>query len=133
MTFLEKFQKEHPELKVESWKDMPARYFADNAKCPMWIGYETEEEGIEACKTHNCLNCWMRKIPNTHEVKEVKEVKDDSEQVIVFLTKSQCKSLADFIDFELMETIRKDKEIDSMDWLVDMCNAYVELKKISDQ
>lgn len=47
----------------------------------------------------------------------------------VELTKSQCKNLADFLEFHLIESIRNDDYIDNIDYLVDMCKAYEVLKK----
>lgn len=40
------------------------------------------------------------------------------------LTKSQCLNLAEFIEFSFIDSIRNDTDVDNMDYLVDMCDAY---------
>ena len=47
---------------------------------------------------------------------------------MVDLTKSQCNNLCDFIEFNIFEYIRNDKDIDNIDWLVNMMEAYQKLK-----
>ena len=42
----------------------------------------------------------------------------------VELTKSQCKNLAEFIEFNFIESIRNDTEIDNINYLCVMCKAY---------
>jgi hypothetical protein len=39
------------------------------------------------------------------------------------LTKSQCESLIDFIELNLMDVIRKDKDIDSLEWVQNIITA----------
>lgn len=41
----------------------------------------------------------------------------------VELTKSQCENLAFFIEVNLLEEIRKDLDIDNLNWLRDMLDA----------
>ena len=48
--------------------------------------------------------------------------------MIIDLTKSQCKNLCDFIEFNIFENIRDDTDIENIDWLVDMMEAYQKLK-----
>ena len=48
--------------------------------------------------------------------------------MIIDLTESQCKNLCDFIEFNIFEYIRNDKDIDNIDWLVNMMEAYQKLK-----
>ena len=43
------------------------------------------------------------------------------------LTKDEAESLADFIDLNLIQTIRDDTNIDSMAWLKSMIHAYEKL------
>lgn len=43
--------------------------------------------------------------------------------VTVRLKKSQCKNVADFIEFGLIEQIRVDEGIDSIIWIEDMIGA----------
>lgn len=46
------------------------------------------------------------------------------EIVMIHMTKSQCASVAEFIELNLYNWIRSDDEIDNMDWLADMAGAY---------
>lgn len=48
--------------------------------------------------------------------------------MIIDLTEFQCKDLCDFIEFNIFEYIRNDKDIDNIDWLVNMMEAYQKLK-----
>ena len=48
--------------------------------------------------------------------------------MIIDLTESQCKNLYDFIELNIFEYIRNDKDIDNIDRLVDMIGAYQKLK-----
>lgn len=48
--------------------------------------------------------------------------------MIIDLTESQCKNLCYFIEFNIFEYIRNDTDIDNIDWLVDMMEAYQKLK-----
>ena len=49
------------------------------------------------------------------------------------LSKSQITNLADFIEFELIEQIRNDTDIDNINYLVDMCEAYKVLREAEKQ
>ena len=48
---------------------------------------------------------------------------------MIDLTKSQCENLADFIQDNIFQAIRDDAEIDNMDWLIDMVDAYKKLRE----
>ena len=48
--------------------------------------------------------------------------------MIIDLTESQCRNLYDFIELNIFEYIRNDTEIDNINWLVDMMEAYQKLK-----
>ena len=48
--------------------------------------------------------------------------------MIIDLTETQCKNLCDFIEFNIFEYIRNDTDIDNIDWIVDMMEAYKKLK-----
>jgi hypothetical protein len=48
---------------------------------------------------------------------------------MIDLSQSQCKNLADFIEFNIFEFVRKDEDIDNVDWLADMMDAYKKLVK----
>lgn len=45
------------------------------------------------------------------------------------LTKSQCMSLCDFIETYLLDAIRKDTEIDNLEWLLGILQAKMEFEK----
>ena len=45
------------------------------------------------------------------------------EIVAVRLKRSQCKNVADFIDFGLIEQIRDDESIDNISWIEDIIGA----------
>ena len=51
---------------------------------------------------------------------------------MIYLTKSQCENLADFIEFYIFQIIRDDTEIDNMAWLMDMVDAYKKLREHGD-
>ena len=48
---------------------------------------------------------------------------------MIDLTQSQCKNIAEFIEFNIFEVIRNDVDIDNINWLIDMAEAY---KKLTD-
>ena len=47
------------------------------------------------------------------------------------LTKNEAYSVAEMIDMNLLDTIRNDTEIDSMEWLINTVHAYEKLCRIS--
>lgn len=49
----------------------------------------------------------------------------------VELTKTQCKNLADFIQFNIFDEIRNDPEIDNPYWLIEMMDAFQKLEEAS--
>ena len=46
------------------------------------------------------------------------------EKVTLSLTKSQCRNLAEFLEFCLIRYIREDDELDNILWLCDMVDAF---------
>lgn len=48
---------------------------------------------------------------------------------MINLTESQCKNLSGFIEFNIFDYIRNDVDIDNIDWLVDMMEAYQKLRE----
>ena len=44
--------------------------------------------------------------------------------VVISLTITQAKNLAEFIEMNLMDVIRNDTDIDGIGWLCDMCDIY---------
>ena len=50
---------------------------------------------------------------------------ESEKTVAIYLTKSQCSSLADFIDVHLLGEIRENMDIDNLMWVKDMVDAYV--------
>lgn len=47
------------------------------------------------------------------------------------LTKTEASSVAEFIEINLIDTIRNDVDIDNINWLRNMISAYDKLKKYS--
>lgn len=47
------------------------------------------------------------------------------------LTKNEAYSLAEFIDYNLLQTLRNDTDIDSLQWLRNIIHAYDKLSKYS--
>ena len=47
------------------------------------------------------------------------------------LTKDEAYSLADFLDVNLIQTMRNDPDVDSMQWLCNIVHAYEKLAKYS--
>ena len=45
------------------------------------------------------------------------------------LTFSQVKNLAEFFEFEFIDSIRNDTDIENMSYLVDMCDIYKKLQE----
>lgn len=51
------------------------------------------------------------------------------ETITVQLTKSQCRNVAEFIEFGLIEHIRNDPDLDNVLWIADMIEAWKTLGK----
>lgn len=47
----------------------------------------------------------------------------------ITLTISQIQNLIEFIEFEFIDSIRDDEEIDNIDYIVDMMDVYKKLKE----
>ena len=45
------------------------------------------------------------------------------------LTFSQVKNLVEFFEFNLIDNIREDTDIENMNYLVDMCEIYKKLQE----
>lgn len=56
------------------------------------------------------------------------ETKQNKENTII-LSKSQIENLIDFFDFHFIDSIRKDDDVDNMEYICDMCYIYQSLKK----
>lgn len=48
----------------------------------------------------------------------------EDEKVTLALTKSQCRNLAEFLEFGLIQHVREDDELDNIRWLCDMVDAF---------
>lgn len=48
---------------------------------------------------------------------------------VIELSESQCKNLAEFIEFNIFRVIREDVDIDNVEWMIDMMDAYKKLRK----
>lgn len=60
------------------------------------------------------------------------ELNKDQRKNVAELTKCQCESVVDFIECNLFESIRNDLEIDSVQWLCNICDIYRECKRVID-
>ena len=49
--------------------------------------------------------------------------------MIIELTKSQVENLMEFFEFEFIDSIRNNTDIDNINYLVDMCEIYKKLKE----
>lgn len=49
--------------------------------------------------------------------------------ISVSLTKSQCRNVAEFIEFGLIDHIRNDPDLDNVRWIADMVEAWKALEK----
>lgn len=51
------------------------------------------------------------------------------ETITIQLTKSQCRNVAEFIEFGLIDHIRNDPDLDNIRWIADMIKALEILEK----
>ncbi len=51
------------------------------------------------------------------------------EDIVILLTKTQAEKLLEFFDLEFIPMIRKNLDIDNMDYLTDMCEIYTQIKR----
>ena len=49
--------------------------------------------------------------------------------MVINLTKSQCKIVADFIEENFFDVIRNDTDIDSFDWMIELVDIYKKLRE----
>lgn len=54
---------------------------------------------------------------------------NEEARLMVALTKYQCKNIIDFIETNLIDAIRNDDGIDSVDWIEDMLNLRNTLRE----
>ena len=48
---------------------------------------------------------------------------------VINLTFSQVENLAEFFEFNFIDSIRNDVDMDNINYVVDMCEIYSKLKK----
>lgn len=46
------------------------------------------------------------------------------------LTRSQVDNLIEFFEFEFIDSVRDNSDVDNMEYLVDMCEIYQKLKEV---
>ena len=51
------------------------------------------------------------------------------DDILVLLTKSQAENLIEFFEVAFIQMVRDTPEIDNLDYLVDMCEIYKQLKQ----
>ena len=51
------------------------------------------------------------------------------EMISVQLTRSQCRNVAEFIEFGLIDRIRNDPDLDNVRWIADMVEAWKVLER----
>ena len=52
--------------------------------------------------------------------------------LVVILTQDEAVSLADFLEIHLIDDIRNDTDIDSLEWLANMMSIYKKCKVVDD-
>lgn len=50
---------------------------------------------------------------------------------MIMLTRDECESLLDWLEIHLIDDIRGDDDIDSMEWLSNMMSIYNKCKAVS--
>ena len=48
------------------------------------------------------------------------------------LTKGQCESLVDFIELNLISSVREDEYLDNLQYVINICDAYKVFKEVAD-
>lgn len=51
------------------------------------------------------------------------------EDIVILLTKTQAENLMEFIEVAFVPLVRKTPEIDNIEYLVDMCEIYTQIKQ----
>ena len=46
------------------------------------------------------------------------------------LTKGQCESLVEFIELEFIPSLRNDPDIDNLQYVINICDAYKVFKEV---
>ena len=46
------------------------------------------------------------------------------------LTKGQCVSLMEFIEFTLIPSVRNDPDLDNLEYVINICDAYKAFKEV---
>jgi hypothetical protein len=52
------------------------------------------------------------------------------EEIVLRLTESQVVSLLDYIEINFIQAIRDDTDVDSIEYVCNICDVYKKLKKI---
>lgn len=79
-----------------------------------------------------CVSTGSEPFPDGFElkngIKELIELMKTSEGKKIDLTPSECKELAEFIEYNIFDVIRNDTDIDNIGWLECMLGAYKKLR-----
>ena len=49
------------------------------------------------------------------------------------VTKDQCESVIDFIEWNILDAIRNDESVDNVDWLANILAVRAVMKKVVDE
>lgn len=116
-------KKDYPEVKCYNLNDIAPGVDPDNVEC-----YETFEEP-EVNIPEPEYNLEDEERPELgHELDDVAFLKE-SDNVTITMPRGVAESLADFIEWNVFDRIRNDTDIDNINWLCGICDAYKELRK----
>lgn len=70
-------------------------------------------------------------LTTVHEAltEEMKKAGNKSDDITITMPKGVAESLADFIEWDVFDRIRNDVDIDNINWLCGICDAYRILRK----
>ena len=70
-------------------------------------------------------------LTTVHEAltEEMKKAGNKSDDITITMPQGVAESLAEFIAWDVFDKIRNDAEIDNIDWLCGICDAYTILRK----
>ena len=88
-------------------------------ECAEFENCKAEDETTDFYGRQLAVNCVEEKCDSFTYSKAKTEG-----DVVISLTITQAKNLAEFIEMNIFDVIRNDTEIDGIGWLCDMCDIY---------